>query len=464
MSTELSRQLQARHVNMIAIGGSIGTGIFLASGYTVSVGGPGGSLLAYFLMAVVVFFLMTSLAEMSAFKPTTGTFCEYSTLYVGKSFGIAMGYNYWLNWAITAAVDISAASLIMSYWFPAVHSVIFSILFFIAIFISNIFSVKVYGEVQYLMSFVKVAVIIIFIVLGACTIYQQPQFGTQHWVMGDAPFHNGFLGFISVFLFAGFAFQGTELVGVASGETKDPAVSIPKSIKYVFWRLLLFYILSILIITLLLPYNDPRLNFQNDVTTSPYTLIFSNYFSTYAADIVNFVILVAVLSAANASMYTSTRILWYLGKSGQAPKIFSKVNPYAVPLVALLTSAAIGSLVFLSSFIGNGVLFSYLVQISSLSGFIAWFGIALSHYKFRKDYLPMYGGLTALSYKAKFYPYAQIISMVMIGFIVIAQCYPIIQHAKYSVLDLVATYSSVILFCVFFFVHKYYAKRHTILQ
>lgn len=462
MSTELSRQLQARHVNMIAIGGSIGTGIFLASGYTVFVGGPGGSLLAYFLMAVVVFFLMTSLAEMSAFKPTTGTFCEYSTHYVGKSFGIAMGYNYWLNWAITAAVDISAASLIMSYWFPAVHSVIFSILFFASIFISNIFSVRVYGEVQYFMSFVKVAIIIIFIMLGAFTIYQQPHFGTQHWVMGDAPFHNGFVGFISVFLFAGFAFQGTELVGVASGETKDPAQSIPKSIKYVFWRLLLFYILSILIITLLLPYNDPRLSFQNDVTASPYTLIFSKYFSTYAADIVNFVILVAVLSAANASMYTSTRILWYLGKSGQAPKIFSKVNPYAVPLVALLTSAAIGSLVFLSSFIGNGVLFSYLVQISSLSGFIAWFGIALSHYKFRKDYLPMHGGLAALPYKAKFYPYAQIVSMVMIAIIVIAQCYPIIQNAKYSVLDLVATYSSVILFFVFFISHKYYTKRHTL--
>lgn len=455
MSTELSKQLQTRHINMIAIGGSIGTGIFLASGYTVSIGGPGGSLLAYFLMAVVVFFLMTSLAEMSAYKPTTGTFCEYSTLFVGKSFGIAMGYNYWLNWAITAAVDISAASLIMSYWFPAVNSVIFSIVFFAAIFLSNIFSVRIYGEVQYLMSFVKVAVIIAFITIGAFTIFHQPHFGTQHWLMGDAPFHNGFWGFISVFLFAGFAFQGTELVGVASGETKDPSVTIPKSIKFVFWRLLLFYILSILVITLLIPYNDPRLSFQDNVTTSPYTIIFSQYFSTYAADFVNFVILVAVLSAANASMYTSTRILWYLGKSGQAPKVFSKVNPYAVPIVALLMSSLIGSLVFLSSFIGNGVLFSYLVQISSLSGFIAWFGIALSHYQFRKKYLPLHGGIEILPYKAKFYPYAQIISMVMIGFIVIAQCVPILQKAQYSFIDLVTTYSSVIVFFVFFFSHKY---------
>src|SRR3990167_1610399 len=137
MDINLARRLKSRHLSMIAIGGSIGTGIFLASGYTISIAGPGGSLLAYSLMALIVYFLMTSLAEMSVFKPTSGTFCEYSTQYVGKSFGVAMGYNYWLNWAITIAAEISAASLIMSYWFPAVHSIIFSVLFFAGIFISN---------------------------------------------------------------------------------------------------------------------------------------------------------------------------------------------------------------------------------------------------------------------------------------------------------------------------------------
>jgi lysine-specific permease len=457
MSTnELSKRLETRHINMIAIGGSIGTGIFLASGYTVSVGGPGGALLAYVLMACIVYFLMTSLAEMSAYKPSTGTFCEYSSLYVGKSFGIAMGYNYWLNWALTVAVDISAASLVMSYWFPTVHSILFSIVFFCAIFLCNIYSVRVYGEVEYTMSFVKVAVIIVFIVLGIFTIFKQPQFGVHNWTMGDAPFHNGFLGFMTVFLFAGFSFQGTELVGVASGETKNPEVTIPNSIRYVFWRLLLFYIVSISVITLLLPYTDPRLSVQDNVTASPFTLIFSYYFSTYAADIVNFIILIAVLSAANASLYSSTRVLWYLGRSGQAPKVFSKLNPYAIPIVALITSALVGSLVFLSSFIGNGVLFSYLIQISTLSGFIAWFGIALSHYKFRKKYLPAHGGLGVLSYKAKFYPYAQMISMIALVFIMGAQFFPIIHNASYKVLDILIIYSALILFFAFYFIHKYW--------
>lgn len=445
---------------MIAIGGSIGTGIFLASGYTVSIGGPGGALLAYLLMSIIIYFLMTSLAEMSAFKPSSGTFCEYSSLYVGKSFGVAMGYNYWLNWAMTIAVDISAASLIMSYWFPTVSSVIFSIIFFAAIFICNIYSVRVYGEIEYFMSFVKVAVIIVFIVLGAFTIFHQPNFGVQHWKIGDAPFHNGFFGFMMVFLFAGFSFQGTELVGVASGETKDPAVTIPKSIKYVFWRLILFYILSILIITLLLPYNDPRLSYQDNLTTSPYTLIFGYYFSTYAADIINFVILIAVLSAANASMYSSTRVLWYLGKSGQAPKVFSKLNPYAIPIVALIASSAIGSLVFISSIVGNGVFFAYLVQISSLSGFIAWFGIALSHYQFRKKHLASYGGLGILPYKSRFYPYAQILSMLAIVFIVGAQFVPLLNNGTYRVFDIVITYSSVIIFITLYLIHKFYCSTN----
>jgi lysine-specific permease len=459
MSTNLSRGLKTRHINMIVMGGSIGTGIFLASGYSVSVGGPGGALFAYGIMALIVYFLMTSLAELSAYKPTSGTFCEYSSLYVGTSFGVAMGYNYWLNWAVTLAAEISAASIIMSYWFPTINSVLFSALFFILIFLINIISVRAYGEIEYTMSFIKIAVIIAFIVLGAATVIQQPQFGLHNWRIGDAPFHQGWFGFISVFLFAGFSFQGTEIVGVASGETQNPETTIPKSIKYVFWRLTLFYVLSIAIITLLIPYNDIRLSYQDNVNMSPYTLIFSKYISYYAADLVNFIILIAVLSAANASMYTSTRILWYLGKTGQAPKIFRKVNPYAIPIVALLASSLVGCLVFISSIVGNGVLFSYLVQISSLSGFIAWFGIALSHYQFRKNFLPALGGVDILSYKAKFYPYAQIIAMLALGLIMILQIIPLLGSEHHGTFDFFITYASIWIFMIFYFVHKCVMSR-----
>ena len=455
---QLAKRLQTRHINMIALGGSIGTGIFLASGYSVYVGGPGGALLAYLLMGLVVYFLMTSLAEMSVYKPSTGTFCDYSSTYVNKSFGFAMGYNYWLNWAITIAAEISAASLVMNYWFPQVHSTVFCGIFFFSILFFNLFSVHVFGEVEYFLSFIKVAAILAFIVLGGFAIFCTPHFGIHHWQIGDAPFHNHYFGFISVFLFAGFSFQGTELIGVASGEAKEPEKSIPKSIRLVFWRLTLFYVLTIAIIGLLLSYNDPRLASQNSVNASPYTLIFNAYFSHYAANIINFVILVALLSAANASMYSSSRILWYLSKQGQAPKIFGKITKQGVPLVSVLITALIGSVIFFSSKIGNGTLFTYLVQISSLFGFIAWFGIALAHLQFRRKYLPLHGGENSLIYKAKFYPIAQLISLFVIGFVVLAQFIPIIHTPKYHVSDLILMYLGLIIFFLFYLGHRFFSK------
>lgn len=450
--TYLAKKLSARHVNMIAIGGSIGTGIFLASGYSIFVGGPGGALLAYVLMAIVIYFLMTSLGEMSTYRPSSGSFCDYSTIYVGESFGFAMSYNYWFNWAITVAAEISAAALVMSYWFPLINPVYFSLLFFILVVLINIFSVRVYGEIEYWLSFVKVAVIILFIVLGLASIIQQPAFGSNNWRIGDAPFHHGVIGFITVFLFAGFSFQGTELVGVASGETKDPEQSIPRSIKLVFWRLALFYILSIGVISLLLPYNDSNLAANNNINTSPHTLVLYKIAGHYAADVMNFIILIALISAANASMYSASRILWHMGQTGQTLKLFKQFNARGVPMPALLVTALIGSLVFLSSLIGNGVFFSYIVQISSLAGFIAWFGIALSHYQFRRNYLPALGGLQILKYQARFYPWAQIISMLVIIAVIAAQFIAIAEQRSW--LSFLILYSSVILFALIYGGHK----------
>ncbi len=455
--SELSQKLKSRHITMMAIGGSVGTGIFLASGYAIYVGGPGSALLAYLLMAIIVYFLMTSLGEMSAYQPTAGTFCDYSTVYVGKSFGFAMGYNYWLNWAITIAAEIAAAALIASYWFPEVNTLIFSAVFFVTIFLCNIYSVRVYGEAEYYLSFIKVSAILAFIVLGLSAVIHKPQFGIPLWHIGDAPFHAGWMGFIVVFLFAGFSFQGTELVGVASAETKNPADVIPKSINLVFWRLTLFYVATIGLITLLIPYNDPRLAVSDNVNMSPFTLIFDQYWHNYGANIINFIALVAVLSAANASMYASTRILWYLGKSHQAPKVFSRVTRHGIPLLALLVTALIGSLVFFSSLVGHGTMFNYLLQISSLSGFIAWFGIALSHYQFRKKILTRDGNLNVLKYQAKFYPYAQIFAMVVLVLVIVLQCLPIITSQHYQWFDLVITYSSVIVFLLIYCGHKLYS-------
>lgn len=441
---------------MIAFGGSIGTGLFLVSGYSIATGGPGGALLAYVCMSIIVYFLMTNLAEMSAFKPSTGSFCDYSTEYVGKSFGIAMGYNYWLSWASAIAVEVLAAAQIISYWFPSIPPYLFTLLFFLLIVAANLFMVKIYGEIEFVLSFIKVSAIFLFILLGFLSVFSTPHFGLHHWHISGAPFNHGIYGFIAVFLFVGLSFQGTELVGVASEETKNPETTIPKAIKMVFWRLTLFYVLSILVITLLIPFNDPKLISQDNVLTSPFTLLFQSYIGSFAADFVNLVILIAVVSAANASLYSSSRILWYLGKSNQAHSMFANVNQRGVPIVSLLITVLIAGVFIATSFFGSGIIFNYIVQISSLSGFLVWFGIALSHYNFRTKYLPQQKiPVSTLKYTSKFFPLTTLISLFVIGIVICGQVFTIdAQNRTFSVIFI--TYFSLITFLSIYSIHKVY--------
>lgn len=450
----LAKTLETRHLNMIALGGSIGTGIFLASGYAISVAGPGGALIAYFLISIMVFFLITSLGELSTHKPSTGTFCEYSGDYVNKPFGYAMGINYWFNWSITIAAEISAAVIVIKFWFPHGSDLMFSSIFFFAILGLNLFSVRVFGEVEYFMSMLKVVVIATVIILGTVLVLGRPNFGLNNFVIADAPFHNSWKGFFAVFLLAGFSFQGSELIGVTSGEARDPAKSIPRAVKNVFWRLILFYILATLIISLLIPFNDTNLATQDSVHASPFTLIFSHYLpGGVAANILNFVILVAILSAANASMYSATRTLWYMGHKNQAPKIFSKITSYGLPIYALLATALVGSCVFMSSFIGNGALFTRLVNVSSTCGFIAWFGIALSHYYFRKNHID---DLNKLVYKAIWFPFGPIFSMILIAGIVLGQGYSLFN--TFSISGFFDAYGAVLFFILLMAYHKMFIK------
>ena len=412
---KLQRRLNARILNMIAIGGSIGTGIFLASGSAISMAGPGGTLLAYLITGIMVYFLMTSLGEMAAFMPSTGSFYVYAAKFVDPALGYALGWNYWYNWAITVASEISAASLVMHFWFPDSSPFLWCAAFLSIVVGFNALSARGFGEAEYWFSFVKVSVIIIFIIAGAAMIFgftnYQPG-GFKYWTMGDAPFHGGWLAILSAFMIAGFSFQGTELIGIAAGESKEPEKNIPKAVKQVFWRILLFFVLSIFVISLLLPYTSSELA-SSDVQLSPFTLVFKKYGITFAASLINGVILIAILSAGNSGMYAATRMLWYLAKKRHISAIFAKVNHRGVPMPALILTTMVAALAFLSSFFGNGRVYFWLLSASSLSGFIAWLGIAISHYRFRKAYLKQGRDLNKLPYLAKGYPYAPLIAFAL---------------------------------------------------
>ena len=458
---ELQRKLKSRHLTMIAIGGSIGTGLFVASGATISQAGPGGALLSYALIGLMVYFLMTSLGELAAFMPVSGSFSTYGSDFVEEGFGFALGWNYWYNWAVTVAIELVAAQLVMTYWFPDTPGWIWSVLFLSIIFLLNYISVKGFGEAEYWFSLIKVVTVVIFIVVGVMMIVgilhgNQPVAGWQNWHIGDAPFSGGFSAMIGVAMIAGFSFQGTELIGIAAGESEDPAKNIPRSVRQVFWRILLFYILAILVISLIIPYTDPSLlrNDVKDISVSPFTLVFKHAGLLSAAAIMNAVILTAILSAGNSGMYASTRMLFTLAREGKAPRIFGKLSKGGVPRNALYATTVVAALCFLTSMFGNQTVYLWLLNTSGMTGFIAWLGIAISHYRFRRGYVAQGHDLADLPYRSKFFPLGPIFAFVLCLIITLGQNYQAFLADRIDWYGAAATYIGIPLFLIIWFGYK----------
>lgn len=465
---QLKRKLGARHLNMIAIGGSIGTGLFLASGQTIATAGPGGALLAYALIGIMIYFLMTSLGELATHNPTSGAFFTYGTKYVEGGFGFALGWNYWYNWAITVAFELVAVQFIMKFWFPDVPGFWWSALFLAVIFFINALTVKGFGESEFLFSLVKVVAIIFFIIIGLYMIgkimLDPMQSITKNWTIAEAPFVGGFNALIGVAMIAGFSFQGTEMVGVAAGESKDPKKTIPIAIKQIFWRILLFYILCIFIIGTLVAYTDPNLALaaegDGNITLSPFTLLYEKAGLAFAAGLMNAVILTAILSAGNSGMYSSTRMLWNMAKNGSAPKIFAKLDVRGVPMNALYATTAIAALCFLTTFIGEQQVFTWLLNMSGMCGFIVWLGIAISHYRFRKGYLAQGNKLEDLAYTAKFFPFAPWFAFILCAIVVLGQNYQAVLAGDW--MAVISTYISLPLFLAIWLGYKWKHKTKLI--
>ncbi|TCP20961.1 lysine:proton symporter (AAT family) [Scopulibacillus darangshiensis] len=453
---QLKRGLKSRHLTMISLGGAIGTGLFLGSGAAIHTAGPGGALLAYLIIGVMVYFIMTSLGELAAFMPTSGSFSTYATRFIDPALGFALGWNYWYSWAITLAAELSASTLIMKFWFPDSPSMLWSGLFLVIIFILNYLSVKGYGEGEYWFSFIKVATVIIFIIVGILMIigvFNGKPIGFKNFTVGDAPFHGGFLATLGIFLAAGFSFQGTEIVGVAAGESENPGKTVPKAVRTIFWRVLLFYVLAILVIGLIIPYTNDTLQSEN-VMVSPFTQVFERAGLAFAASVMNAVILTAVLSAGNSSLYASTRMLYAMAKDGQAPRLFAKLNKRGIPVAALIMTAVVGMLAFLASIFGDGAIYIWLLNAAGVTGFIFWLGIAVSHYRFRKAFVAQGYSLEQLPYRAKWFPFGPIFATIVCLIVIIAQDYQAFLGGKVDWMSLTVAYISIPLFLVLWFGYK----------
>lgn len=431
----LRRELKARHLTMIAIGGSIGTGLFVASGATISQAGPGGALFSYILIGLMVYFLMTSLGELAAYMPVSGSFATYGQNYVEEGFGFALGW-------------------------------IWSALFLCVIFLLNYISVRGFGEAEYWFSLIKVATVIIFIIVGVAMIIGifkgvEPV-GWSNWTTGDAPFAGGFAAMIGVAMIVGFSFQGTELIGIAAGESENPEKNIPRAVRQVFWRILLFYVFAILIISLIIPYTDPNLlrNDVKDISVSPFTLVFQHAGLLSAAAIMNAVILTAVLSAGNSGMYASTRMLYTLACDGKAPRIFAELSRGGVPRNALYATTVIAGLCFLTSMFGNQTVYLWLLNTSGMTGFIAWLGIAISHYRFRRGYVLQGYDVNDLPYRSGFFPLGPIFAFVLCLIITLGQNYEAFLKDTIDWGGVAATYIGIPLFLLIWFGYKLIKGTH----
>ncbi|PMD43509.1 putative amino acid permease [Hyaloscypha variabilis F] len=387
----LSRKLEARHLQMIAIGGAIGTGLFVGSGKALADGGPGSLLIAFSIVSLMLYCTIYSLGEMSCMFPIAGSFSAFATRFLDPAWGFAMGFNYALQWMVTLPLEIVAAAITLQYWNSPVSPAVWVTIFLGLIIAINLFGVKGYGEAEFWMALIKVIAIIGFIILG---IVLDCGGGPQGGYIGGKYFHNpgafndGFKGLCSVFVTAAFAFSGTEMVGLGAAETANPRKSLPKAIKQTFWRVTAFYLISLLLIGLLVPYTDPRLlngATSEDAKASPFVLAMTNAGIKGLPSVFNVVIMIAVLSVGNSSVYGSSRTLAALAEQHQLPRILAYIDRKGRPLVAILVTCAIGLIAYTSVLSTNAQsqVFNWLLALSGLSAIFTWLTICFCHIRFR---------------------------------------------------------------------------------
>lgn len=410
---QFKRTMKTRHLVMLSLGGVIGTGLFFNTSYIISTTGAAGTLLAYLIGALVVWLVMVCLGELSVAMPETGAFHVYAARYLSPATGYTVAWLYWLTWTVARGSSFTAAGFCMQYWFPQVPVWIWCLLFCVAIYLLNIISTRFFAEGEFWFSLIKVVTIIAFIVLGAAAMFgfiplkdgsAAPGLSnlTQH---GWLP--HGILPIIMTMVAVNFAFSGTELIGIAAGETENPQKVLPLAIRTTVARLIIFFVGTVLVLAALIPME------QAGIVKSPFVVVFEKIGIPWAADIVNFVILTAILSAANSGLYASGRMLWSLANEKTLPRCFARVNKRGVPQLAITVSMLGGVLALLSSVIAPDTVFVALSAISGFAVVAVWLSICASHYMFRRHHLAQGRALSELVYRAPLYPLTPILGFAL---------------------------------------------------
>lgn len=401
----IQRGLKNRHIQMIALGGAIGTGLFYGSATVVKMAGPAITL-SYLIGGIVIFFIMRALGEMAVAHPVSGSFSQYAYQYWGELPGFIAGWNYWFNYVVVGMAELSVVGTYINYWYPDIPTWLSALVCLVAVTLINTVHVKAYGEFEFWFAIIKVVAIIGMIVFGIAVIAfgignsGQPAGLNNLWKHGGF-FPNGFQGILLSLVLVMFSFGGVELVGITAGEAQNPDKTIPRAINQVVWRILLFYVGALAVILAIFPWN------QIEATGSPFVQIFTYVGIPSAANLLNFVVLTAALSAYNSALYSNGRMLYGLAAQGNAPKIFGKLNSSGVPMTAILVSSAITLFAVLLSYLNPEKVFLYFMSLATISIIINWAAILIVQLKFRKEQerqqitpkfqMPLYPATTYLS-------------------------------------------------------------------
>lgn len=413
----LKRAMSTRHLVMLSLGGAIGTGLFLGSGEVIAQTGPVGAIIAYILGGLIAYMVMLCLGELAVHMPVAGAFGAYAQKYIGPGTGYMISWVYWLTWTATLGTEFTAAALLMQEWFPHISMWIWTIIFALTIFALNLSSTRIFAESEFWLALVKVVTVIVFILLGLLAIFGLIPFdGAEsaplfHNLTTHGWFPQGLIPIFTTMLIVNFAFSGTELIGVAAGETKDPAVNVPKAINAAIWRLLIFFVGTIIVISALLPFEIAGLGGEG-VSSSPFVTVFNYIGIPYADDIIRFVIITALLSAANSGLYAASRMMWSLSDQRQLPSLFSRLSKSGTPIIALVVTmfGAIPGL--LSEHFAPETIFKNLLGVAAFTMVIVWMSICLSQFNFRRQWYKAGYTVKDLKFAAPLYPIVPILGFV----------------------------------------------------
>lgn len=402
----LQKKLKNRHLQMIAIGGSIGTGLFVGSGSALSTGGPAGIIIAWVITATSIYATMQGLGEMCTAFPISGGFNIYASRFIEPSFGFAIGWNYFMQFLVLLPLELVAASISIQYWNDLLNPDIFVGIFWLVVLVITLLGVRWFGEAELVFCTVKIIAVVGFIILGIVLICgggpTQEFVGGKYWRHPGA-FANGFKGVCSVFVTATFSFGGTEMIGLGAAEAANPARAIPKAMKQVFYRIVVFYFGTITIIATLVPYNDGHLmNAEGSLQTtqSPFVIAIVNGGIRGLPSVINVVILIAVLSVGNASVYACSRSLNSLAEQGMAPKWTGYIDRKGRPLVAILLTNCFGLFAFIAASDKQQDAFNWLLALSGLSTIFTWMSINVAHIRFRAASVVQNRGLADLAFRS----------------------------------------------------------------